>query len=511
MAIDGSFDGRPFDRGPRFEMWPGHSKLSVAFQDTEIKATDGGFKDVRLLIQDVRCEHAPVQENAYFAKVLQPMELSHRFSASHLSYRYSKIASAGTVLEKNEPFNFGTLIKTSLLKFPKLEDVDTLQSSLYLLAEDLTLHVAAVPDPYPNVLPPRTDVQLEILSIGPLFGPYLLKGESTSGDGTPYNAKAEYTEKQLLLNVSAQLTLSRKSYSNFSMLFLEGLYDPRAGQMYLIGCRDARASWAILFESMDLENGLDCLVEVVVSYPPTTVRWLVNPTAKISIASQRTEDDPLHFSTVKLQTLPILYRRQREDILSRRGVEGILRILTLTLALICILTQLFYIRGDAESVPFISLVMLGVQAIGYGIPLVTDAEALFKKMSSESYQTQSYDLQRNHWLQLMDYSVKLLVLLCFLVTLRLLQKVWKSRIRLLTRAPLEPHRVPNDKQQKWNYEELRQTLALGRHKLLPVGSKVYERLPSLPEAELVSGVNEDVSHHKDLFVQAEGAESIVKV
>lgn len=46
---------------------------------------------------------------------------------------------------------------------------------------------------------------------------------------------------------------------------------------------------------------------------------------------------------------------------------------------------------------------------------------------------------------MIDYVVKLLVMVAFLVTLRLCQKVWKSRIRLLSRSPREPHRVPSEK------------------------------------------------------------------
>lgn len=56
----------------------------------------------------------------------------------------------------------------------------------------------------------------------------------------------------MLMNVSAQLTLTGIPYNNFSVLFLEGLYDPHVGNMYLIGCKDVRASWKVLFESMDL-------------------------------------------------------------------------------------------------------------------------------------------------------------------------------------------------------------------------------------------------------------------
>jgi hypothetical protein len=61
---------------------------------------------------------------------------------------------------------------------------------------------------------------------------------------------------------------------------------------------------------------MDCLIEVVVSYPPTTTRWLVNPTATISIEIQRTDDDTLPFDPIELQTFPIIYRKQYEDVLS---------------------------------------------------------------------------------------------------------------------------------------------------------------------------------------------------
>ena len=719
------------------------SKLGPFVSDKEIKATDGGFKGVKLYMQNVKCEQkvsrgnvssarvsalfraVPPSENQYaaalrsglgnmtvaaegvwksssgqlcmvgclgvvdaegsgcdsriclyipisfsikqrsiifgsfsstnkknasyfplsFEKLVQPTELWNYFKVSSPNYIYTKFVAAGTILEANEPFTFRTVIKKSFLQFPKLEDTEAFLVSLSLLSEDLTLHVSAFPDPSSSHSWPRTDVQLEILSVGPLFGRYWSSHNgSTTDEETPYHTKAEYTEKQLLLNVSAQLSLTGKDYGNFSMLFLEGLYDPHVGKMYLVGCRDVRASWKILFESMDLEAGMDCLVEVVVSYPPTTTRWLVNPTAMISIVSKRTEDDPLHFSTIKLETFPIMYRKQREDILSHRGVEGILRISTLSLAIACILSQLFYIKHNLDYVPYISLVMLGVQALGYSLPLITGAEALFKRISSETYETSSYDLENNQWFHIMDYTVKLLVMVSFLLTLRLCQKVWKSRIRSLTRAPLEPHRVPSDKrvllttitihvigyvivliihsmktsqglirvkshlisrgnshmlreweavleeyvglvqdffllpqiignfvwqidckplrklyfigitavrlfphfydsirapvrnpyfaedyefvnpnldfyskfgdiaipvtaiilaiavyiQQRWNYEKLSQTLTLGHYKLLPLGSRMYERLPSqIVEAELVSGVNGNVAHEKE--------------
>ncbi|KAK4395286.1 hypothetical protein Sango_1682900 [Sesamum angolense] len=580
-----------------------------------------------------------------FEKLVRTAELWDQYTTSHPYYKYSKIEAASAVFERDEPFNIGTVIKKSLLKFPKLEDMEKFPYSLSLLSEDLTLHIPAAPDPFPSSFPTKTDLELEILSLGPLFGHYwLTHNVSTFKKENPYQDVGEYTEKQLLINVSAQLNLVGNQYTNFSSLSVEGIYDPHVGKMYLIGCRDVRASWKILYESMDLEAGLDCLVEVVVSYPPTTARWLVNPTARISIVSQRNEDDPLYFVPIKLQTVPIMYRKQREDILSRRGVEGILRILTLSTAIACILNQLFYIRDNMESAPYVSLVMLGVQALGYTLPLITGAEALFRKAATEFNDNESYDLQNSQWTRVIDYTVKFLVLVAFSLTLRLCQKVWKSRIRMLTRTPLEPHRVPSDKkvlfstlfihiagyilvlivhyvntsykplqtahfidstgythaireweteleeylglvqdffllpqvianlmwrihvkplgklyyfgitsirllphiydyvrspipnpyfseeyefvnprmdfyskfgdiaipivaillvlavyiQQRWNYKKLSQTLILGQRKLLPLGSKVYERLPSVSfEAELASGVNRNPTSGKE--------------
>ncbi|KAJ6330216.1 hypothetical protein OIU76_008938 [Salix suchowensis] len=137
--------------------------------------------------------------------------------------------------------------------------------------------------------------------------------------------------------------------------------------MYIVGCRDVRASWNILSESMDLEAGLDCLTGAVVSYPPITALWLANPAARISISGHRNEDDPLYFSTVKLRTLPIYVSK---TFLSRSGVEGGLRILTLSSAI----------------------------------------EALLQRKPSESYESSSYYLEKNQWLNGIDYVVKIPVM-----------------------------------------------------------------------------------------------------
>ncbi|XP_021731918.1 uncharacterized protein LOC110698717 [Chenopodium quinoa] len=370
--------------------------------------------------------------------------ISDSYKYAQPFYHYSKIDAAGAILEKYEPFNFGTVIKKSLLTFPKLQDSEDYSESLRLLAEDLTLHVSAVPDPIPVSQPSRTEIEMEVLSLGPMFGRNWFSNDSTASLETPYHTKAAYTERQLLLNVSTQLKLRGGPYRNFSMLFLEGIYDQHVGRMYLIGCRDVRASWKVLYESTDLEGGLDCLIEVVISYPPTTAQWLVTPTASVSISSKRTEDDPFYFQPVKLLSLPIMYRKQRVDILSRSGFEGILKILTLSIAIGCILSQLIYTRDSASSLPYMSLVMLGSQVIGYALPLVIGVQALSRNNNLEDSEA-SYDLERSEWIKVIDYVVKLLVLVCLLLTVRLCQKVWISRVKLLSQNSTETHRIPTEK------------------------------------------------------------------
>ncbi|KAF0920422.1 hypothetical protein E2562_034869 [Oryza meyeriana var. granulata] len=449
--------------------------------DKAVDATDGGFTGVSIVMQEVRCEPrtdngeisarvsavfraVPPWEHAYtaakrsglggmtlsaegvwrassgqlcmvaclgvggkachsrvclylqttFSATRRSITLWSRFGVSggeplSLAYNYTKTKQAGEFLRRSEPFDFGTVIAKSLLSYPrKAGDVADETVSLSNLAEELTLHVPAVPEPFPRGRFERPFLQLEVLSLGSLVG----RASPASFPGTPAaegrgKVSSSKPDATAILNVSAELTLSGEAYVNVSTLSLEGVYNPVDGRMYLIGCRSIQAPWRAFSAMGGVEEGMDCWIEVRVEYPPTTARWLINPTAKVHIMSTRdgAAGDPLRFNETALQTLPILYREQRQDILSRRSVEGILRIVTLAAAIAAEFSQLMYIKSHTDVMPYVSLVMLGVQALGYSI----------------------------------------LILAAFLLTLRLVQKVWRSRIRLLTRSPLEPGRVPSDR------------------------------------------------------------------
>ncbi|KAK1305953.1 hypothetical protein QJS10_CPA10g00465 [Acorus calamus] len=346
-----------------------------------------------------------------FKKTVIPSELMSMSTDSHLSYKYSKIHLARAFLERDKNFDVIVNVKKLFFIYPNKENIDELVG-LTTLYDDLTLHTNL-----PRAMHHTPYLSLEILSVSSLFGRYrLYRNESTKSEDHP------------LLNVSVYLSLTGHPNLNDSSLSLEGLYNPFDGKMYLIGCR-----------------AMDCLIQVKVEYPPKNSRWFVIPAVKVSITSQRNKDDPLYFHQILLETTPILNQNQRLDILSQRAIKSFLRLIALSVAAASILGHLFYIRATPNSVPYISIVMLGIQSLGYLIPLTTGVEALFEKRLFHTDHPLPYGFHENLGFYFTTYMSKLLVVATFLLTMKLIQKVWKSRIRLLTRTPLEPSRVPSDK------------------------------------------------------------------
>lgn len=89
-----------------------------------------------------------------------------------------------------------------------------------------------------------------------------------------------YDDQTILLNVSAQLTVTEK-YSHVAKIFLEGLYDASRGVMHTVGCREIHS-----------QKFIDCLIEVKVQFSSKSTRWLINPIASVTIASLRNPEDP---------------------------------------------------------------------------------------------------------------------------------------------------------------------------------------------------------------------------
>ncbi|VAH58292.1 unnamed protein product [Triticum turgidum subsp. durum] len=264
-----------------------HSRVCLYVQTT-FSATRRGIAVGQITRIDGKggVAHSPLT----FKRAVHPSELWNRFGVSggapmSMAYDYTKAKQAGEFLTRSEPFNFGTAIAKSLLSYPRL--AGDLTRDLSSLADELTLHVPAVPDPFPRERFERPFLQLEVLSLGPLVGrnsPGFPGG--TDGLGKESNPKESPSSEMqaaratTLLNVSAELTLSGSPYLNVSALFLEGVYNPVDGRMYLIGCRSIYAPWRAFSAMGALEDGMDCSIEMRVDYPPTTAQWLINPAAK---------------------------------------------------------------------------------------------------------------------------------------------------------------------------------------------------------------------------------------
>lgn len=364
---------------------------------------------------------------------------------SNMSYKYSKIIEAKALMDRDESSGVGEQIKKSLLEYPSADD------NIMNLFEDLSLRSLAITNPNEAKGPHMKQyVELDIVAIEEHVRLHWVQSSSyndsaaeMSDDASGEKAASEPEESY---KVAAQLKVKDNYGNKVVAVSAEGMYDPAIGKMYLVGCREVVVPWQMLLKNAEnLEDGLDCLIQFKVEYPPTNARWLMNPTVGLTITSIRMLSDPLFFTPIELETFPILYKRQREEIVSRKSLEGGLSMLTLSLILGCLISQLIYVRSHAESTPYISLLMLAVQGVGFSIPLITGVEALFARITSDGEDMRESVLNEGRWSHVIGYMVNLLTLATFLLTMRIVQKVYKARIRLLTRRPLEPWRVPNDK------------------------------------------------------------------
>nr|CAB3449475.1 unnamed protein product [Digitaria exilis] len=372
-----------------------------------------------------------------------------------VSYIYTKVEQARELLRRSEPTGLrDTFVAKSLLSYPNIAGFADDLVGLSVLADDLNLRFRCVEkQPFVPEWIDGSFLELQIFSVGDLVGRYSEEFQQQFQGRS--NSLVEYTQrvqqlgrvhaavqKQQMLNVSAELTASRNNFLSPSpVMSLEGVYNPEDGRMYLIGCRKVHAPWRVLMRRRDdLEEGMDCSIEMTVEYPPTTTRWLISRTAKVSVASTRDEDDPLYFNETELRTLPVVYREQRCDFLTEPMVEGLLCATMLSAAIAATVCQLRHIKSHADVAPYVSLVMLGVQALGYSLTLVTDAKMLpaWPTPRHKSY----YYPDHPGWN--MDSSVKALTLVALLLTARLAHKVWRSRAKARARSPLVPGRVPGD-------------------------------------------------------------------
>ncbi|CAD6247423.1 unnamed protein product [Miscanthus lutarioriparius] len=258
-------------------------------------------------------------------------------SRRRTSYIYTKVDQARELLGASEPTGFrDSFVAKSLLSYPSLDagaanaDIGSLSN----LADELDLRNEFMGMP-PPIVPEWIDgsfFELQILSAGTLVGrsysPQVQRRSSMRIVELLKRVHGE--ERQQILNVSAEFMAYGNCLGPSPVMSLEGVYNAENGRMYLIGCRNVHAPRRrLLSMSKDLEEGMDCSIEVMVEYPPTTTRWLISRPAKVFMASTRDDDDPLHFNRTELHMLPVKYRQRRLDELIKPMVKGFLYMIVL--------------------------------------------------------------------------------------------------------------------------------------------------------------------------------------
>lgn len=198
----------------------------------------------------------------------------------------------------------------------------------------------------------------------------------------------------------------------------EGIYNPETGKLCLIGCQpvDMKKIKGQQLEQLDGEK--DCQVFFSVQLPAVDSQEVLKGTVK----SLRVPADPLFFKT---ETFSGTVRLQAAAAVWRVDLEIVISVVMLSLTVVFILVQLVYSKRYPETLPYISTSMLLLLSLAHMIPLVLNFEALFQKKRND-YQV----IERGAgWPEVNEVVVRLTTMAAMLLQLRLLQLVWKSRVK----------------------------------------------------------------------------------
>ncbi|XP_057743185.1 uncharacterized protein LOC130961359 [Arachis stenosperma] len=319
-------------------------------------------------------------------------------------YNYSKVELAAANKKKNQPSKLFTFIKKLFLKYPTLVDGQDLHASFDFLSNKLNVQGISIHHQSLSNQNSRVLIRMEVLSLE-----------------ISYQHETTEPEEKNLFNISLHMTFSERYFDENAVTFpyfLEGIYDSLAGDMYLIGCRKVSSN-----DKSSVEHGLDCLVEVKVQYPSESTRWLKFPSVEMTITSQRSKEDALHFEPITFKT-SIPYDKSEQNYAFRKIFECALRLLISLAAVAIIWSQLQYMNTNEGCIPYMSLGTLSLLMFGYGAELIRTNELLF---GSNEYSFRNLPYGFNGYqqalLEALQTSTRFLVLVSFLLTIKQYQKV----------------------------------------------------------------------------------------
>jgi len=198
-------------------------------------------------------------------------------------------------------------------------------------------------------------------------------------------------------------------------LSAEGIYDAEAGSLCMVGCRNLGSK-----NEIPSTNSMDCEIIVKFQFPPLDTNK-IGDYIKGSIVSTRENSDPLYFKQLDV-TSAAFYTAEASRTLKKVDMEVIMILVCTTLACVFVGLQLYHVKRNPDMVSSISFVMLLILTLGNMVPLVLNFEALF----AQNHDKKSI-LFGNELLEVKEISVRLIVMVGFLLQLRLLQLIWSAR------------------------------------------------------------------------------------
>lgn len=197
----------------------------------------------------------------------------------------------------------------------------------------------------------------------------------------------------------------------------EGIYNPKTGKLCLIACRtpDLAKKTTTPVQQLEGESQKDCQISFTVQLPAVNSQEVLKGTVK----SLRAPFDPLWFKAEKFSGA---VHMQTAAAVWRVDLEIVISVIMLSLTVVFILAQLVYSKKYPETLPYISTSMLLLLSLAHMIPLVLNFEALFQKKRSDPRVIAG-------WPEVNEVVVRLTTMAAMLLQLRLLQLVWKSRVK----------------------------------------------------------------------------------
>ncbi|CAI8593113.1 unnamed protein product [Vicia faba] len=227
-------------------------------------------------------------------------------------------------------------------------------------------------------------------------------------------------------NISYKITMfSNSSFEDRNSMFnlssyrvkisAEGIYDARTGTLCMIGCRDLNS-----IAGTEITDYVDC--EILLKFHFPSLDENNGSYIQGSIESTRKKSDPLYFQSLEVSSSTI-YSETAIKAVWRMDMEIIMVLISTTLSSVFVGLQLYHVKKLPNVLPLISTFMMSILTFGHMIPLVLNFEALL----AQNPNNKNFVFGYVGWLEVNEITVRIIIMIAFLLQFRLLQLTWLSR------------------------------------------------------------------------------------